>query len=310
MRRARSWRIDYDGPGLWRVRPSDSRPRGRLYFAIPTKTAKSPGCTPTEGRPRAADTDLGPNSVERILGAPLALLLASTAGTCSMRARSRSPGAPSPWSPSPAAASRRSPPPRARPACSLGGRPAAVRLGAEPAALPTFRSSSCRHRGAVSASPPGARPLSAIVAFGHGATRLNAPSPSRRGGRCLVLVRATVAARLFDRELLDAHFAAAAAATRHVAVWELRFPSGVEACARHLALKPFPEAEGPRDNVAAGPGTRRCAGAPVISRRARQGHRRIAEQRHAENRVPRAALLRRGSASPHGRRRRPASPRR
>lgn len=61
-------------------------------------------------------------------------------------------------------------------------------------------------------------------------------------GACLAVVRATVASRLFDRDLLASHFAASAAASKRLEVWRLRYASGLDRLgeplvwlARHLA---------------------------------------------------------------------------
>jgi hypothetical protein len=102
-----------------------------------------------------------------------------------------------------------------------------VRLGREPAALPHFPQLKLpAHQGYPDDQPP-QRPLRAIVTLDHAPGR---PRPELRRlpppEACLLLVRATVAARLLAPERLARHFAEAGAAAEVIPVYELRYASG------------------------------------------------------------------------------------
>jgi hypothetical protein len=113
-----------------------------------------------------------------------------------------------------------------------------VRLGGAPRALPSYPQLKLAEG---ARSPAGARfpvlPLLALFEVEHGAGRAE-PELVRLPPAAAVaaLVRATVAARLFDEELLGGHFAAAAAAAEILPVYRLRFPSGRAGLAGALAV--------------------------------------------------------------------------
>jgi len=113
-----------------------------------------------------------------------------------------------------------------------------VRLGGEPRALPSYpqlKLAEGRRR------PPGNRspvlPLAALIEIEHGAGHA-APGLVRLPPAAAVaaLVRATVAARLFDEELLAGHFEAAAATVAVLPVYRLRFASGPAGLGEALAV--------------------------------------------------------------------------
>jgi hypothetical protein len=179
--------------------------------------------------------------VERALGAPLALALAARgvhllhasalAGRSGVLALAGDPGA---GKSTLAAAATLRP--------GLGLERVAddilpVRLGAVSRALPSFPQLKLPGGPAYADSRPASLPLAALVEIEHvpGRTRaeierLSAPDA------VAALARATVAARLFDQELLAAHFEAAAAAAVGLPVLRLVFPSGPDGIGAALTL--------------------------------------------------------------------------
>lgn len=125
-----------------------------------------------------------------------------------------------------------------------------VRLVPEPVALPHFPQLKLpADRNYPSGSAP-ALPWSALVEIGHSADC--AGIEIRRLGRaetCRGIVAATVAARLFDPDLLVKHFEACAGASARIVGIRLRYPSGrqiqrlpLEALAAWVASDSFPAA--------------------------------------------------------------------
>lgn len=103
-----------------------------------------------------------------------------------------------------------------------------VRLGAAPAALPRFPQLKLRTAEDLGRLGPAEVCLAALLEISHSSAREEtAIEPLPASGAALALARATVASRLFDEALLAAHFDACAAAAERVAVARLRYPSGL-----------------------------------------------------------------------------------
>jgi hypothetical protein len=111
-----------------------------------------------------------------------------------------------------------------------------VILGAAPAALPHFPQLQLAPEESYPEPAPPELPLAAVVLLARGAGAepigIERLEPT---AAALALARATVAARAFDGELLDRHFAACAAGAAALAVVRLRYPSGVDRLGEVLA---------------------------------------------------------------------------
>jgi hypothetical protein len=112
-----------------------------------------------------------------------------------------------------------------------------VRLGAAPVALPHFPQLKLAPGEQYPAASPTALPLVALVEIEHSTARTRLEtlrlSPA---DATLALVRATVAARLFDRALARAHFAACADASAALPVLRWTYPSGADGLRQVLAV--------------------------------------------------------------------------
>jgi hypothetical protein len=104
-----------------------------------------------------------------------------------------------------------------------------VRLSMRAEALPHFPQLKLAAEEAWPAAAASAMPLARLIEIEHssaihsiGIERL-AP-----GAACLAIARATVAAKLFDPALLAAHFTACAAAAERLPVYRLKYPSGLD----------------------------------------------------------------------------------
>lgn len=234
-----SWRTDYRGPALAQGRVQEvlalsSPPFHRIrYEDGETFLVNDEGWIARDARDATA-AEPGAISFERALGAPLALLLAARgrfllhASAIEVAGRAVALVGESGAGKSTLARAA-----AGRGLIRLADDQLPVRLGPEPVALPHFPQLKLSPAAWYPTTAPRELPIAAVVAFRHEPDR-QALAIRRLGGAaaCLELVGATVATRLFGPELLEAHFAAAAAATDRIAVHELRFPSGPEGLER------------------------------------------------------------------------------
>jgi hypothetical protein len=236
-----TWSPIYDGPGLvdgglHRLRSFlSSRGERRVDFADGESFRVD-----AEGGVvrRVGAGPAGARSLERALGAPLALALAVRglhllhASAIARRSATGSPdGAVAFTATSGAGKST---------LAAAAGRPGdlrwlriaddqlPVRLAPPVAALAHFPQLKLAPDEAYPASAPRALPLLHLCEIEHSpdfrSIELERLDPA---SACLALVRATVAAKLFDPALLQRHFEACAAAGRELPVHRLRFPSGL-----------------------------------------------------------------------------------
>ncbi len=102
-----------------------------------------------------------------------------------------------------------------------------VRLAAETAALPHFPQLKLGADGILPPEASTVLPLLQLVEIEHSdeltGVEIQSLGPA---ARCLALAKATVAAKLFDPELLARHFASCALASRGLEILRMRFPSG------------------------------------------------------------------------------------
>ena len=116
-----------------------------------------------------------------------------------------------------------------------------VVLGARPTALPHFPQLKLPPQDWYAPGAPAVLPLLMVVEALRRVPDASHPSPPagieplRASQACLFLAGATVAARLFDRQLLTRHLAACAAASESLQVSRLRFASGVDRLPEPLA---------------------------------------------------------------------------
>jgi len=118
-----------------------------------------------------------------------------------------------------------------------------VRLGRSPAALPHFPQLKLQPDDQYPAGQAPAVGLRALVELEVDAG-CSAPEISRESPPSAIqaLVRATVAAKLFDRELLARHFNACASAALALAVYRFRYPYGLDRLGEALsALARLPD---------------------------------------------------------------------
>ncbi len=104
-----------------------------------------------------------------------------------------------------------------------------VRLGSQPETLPHFPQLKLPPTAGYPATAPFRLAFERLVEIEHAAdVRAIAIERLSPAAACLALARATVAAKLFDPDLLQRHFEACAAAGRELPVHRLRFPTGLE----------------------------------------------------------------------------------
>lgn len=104
-----------------------------------------------------------------------------------------------------------------------------VRLGASSEALPRFPQLKLRPAEEYPEDAPDVVSLGALIELAHSpATRGIASERLEPAAAAFALVRATVAARLFDEQLLSRHFAACTRAAQGLPVFHLTYPSGIE----------------------------------------------------------------------------------
>jgi len=104
-----------------------------------------------------------------------------------------------------------------------------VRLDPPPAALPHFPQLKLAPEESYPDQAPEALPLAALIEIAHSpATRQISTTRFEPAAATFALVRATVAARLFDEQLLTRHFAACARAAETLPVLRLTYPSGID----------------------------------------------------------------------------------
>ena len=237
------WRVVYDGPGLvdgglarMRSERGDDGAR-RVEFEDGERFWIDPDGDRVVRVNAVSDGD---RSLERALGAPLALALAARGvfmihaaallarrGVLALTADS---GAGK--STLAAAAARHPDLDLARIADDL----LPVRLGPAPAALPHFPQLKLSAAEAYGPGAPAVLSWLALVEIEHSAAYSTVELERLgRADACRAIARATVAARLFDRGLLTAHFDACAEASAAVAVFRLRYPSGRERLREPLA---------------------------------------------------------------------------
>lgn len=230
------WRIVYDGPGLVEGRiqriVSSRAPDGTRQVAYEDGEVFQVDADGGEilhlrgPADRAADR----RSLERALGAPFALALAPRgiyllhASGVAIEGVALALAAPSGGGKSTlaAAAARNG-------LARLADDQLPVRLGRTPAVLPRFPQLKLGPGENYPPQAPEEIRFGALVEIEHSpATEEAAIDRLPTGAAALALTRATVAARLFDEELLAAHFTACAEAAERVAVARLTFPSGVD----------------------------------------------------------------------------------
>ena len=111
-----------------------------------------------------------------------------------------------------------------------------VRLDSPAAALPHFPQLKLEAEEGYPVNAPAARPLDALFEIEHAAEieriELERLAPT---AACLALARATVAAKLFDTALLEHHFECCGTAAATLPVYRLRYPSGIERLPEVLA---------------------------------------------------------------------------
>jgi len=111
-----------------------------------------------------------------------------------------------------------------------------VRMEGGPVALPHFPQLKLAASQGYPTDAPVRRPLRAVVELervaDQGLVEVERYAPAEA---TLALARATVAARLFDPDLLGKHLDACAAAAREIVVVRLRYPSGLDRAADALA---------------------------------------------------------------------------
>mgnify|MGYP001607677832 CR=1 FL=1 len=112
-----------------------------------------------------------------------------------------------------------------------------VRLGREPRALPHFPQPKLKPEEQYASQLPPSLPLGALVELAAD-PGLTAPDLARIAPPDAIqhLVGATVAAKLFDRELLTRHFHACASAALELPVYHFRYPYGLERIGEALAV--------------------------------------------------------------------------
>jgi hypothetical protein len=233
------WHLDYRGPGLAQgriqeIQAESSPPWRRVTFEDGERfLVCAEGWLARIGGERTPDA----GSLERALGAPLALLL-ETRGVYLLHASAIGSGD---GAVALVGASGEGKSTLARAAFEAGISRLAddqlpVRLGNAPVALPHFPQLKLAPSEWYPESAPQALPLRAVVAF-RPAPDLRRTTLDRLSGAaaCLRLVRATVAARLFGKAGLEAHLAGAAAAAERVGVYDLNFPSGPDGLRSALA---------------------------------------------------------------------------
>lgn len=234
------WRLDYRGPGL---------AEGRIQEILAETSAPWHRVTFEDGERFLAcdegwiarETDNGsPGAVtlERALGAPLALALAAR-GVYLLHASAIETAAGVIALVGDSGAGKST---FARFASEAGQVRIAddqlpVRLGGAPAALPHFPQLKLAPEAWYPDDAPAELKLHAVVAFRHEPeTAASSLTPVLGAAACLLLVRSTVSSRLFGPAALEAHLAAAAAATARLGVFELEFPSGPAGLRAALAL--------------------------------------------------------------------------
>ena len=113
-----------------------------------------------------------------------------------------------------------------------------MRLGRAPAALPHFPQLKLQPADQYPAGQPPVVALRALVELevDAGCTRARALAPAAARAPSRRLVRATVAAKLFDRELLARHFNACASAALTLPVYRLRTPHDLDRLGEALAV--------------------------------------------------------------------------
>lgn len=236
---ARPWRLVYDGPGLVHgelepVCAETAEGRCRVRFADgETFLVEAPDASGTLLIRRSHPSPRGlAASLERALGAPIALALAThriwllhasaVAGASGVVAlTARSGGGKSTLA---AAAAN---------LAGLGLRRVAddqlpVRFEPRPSALPHYPQLKLALTSSYPRDGPADLPLRAVVAIDHAADGPRVPqlvelSPTEA---CLELVRSTASARLFDATRASAHLTACAGTAARVRVLQLRFRSG------------------------------------------------------------------------------------
>lgn len=234
------WQVDYRGPGLaegriQQVLAESAPPLHRVTFADGELfVASSEGWIARAPGASAPDA----TSLERSLGAPLALVLAAR-GRYLLHASAIELGGRviALVGASGAGKSTLARTAAAAGIARVGDDQLPVRLGAAPAALPHFPQLKLPPAAWYRESAPAELPLAAVVAFRHAPDLAGATLARLEGAAaCLRLVRATVAARLLPAPALDAHLAAAAAATERIGVYELAYPSGEAGLREALAV--------------------------------------------------------------------------
>ena len=241
--RNQEWTPIYDGPGLLFGRLERIRSaRGDLgSYRVEHEDGETFLIDGDGGGIRRIAAGTGELTVERALGAPLALALACR-GTYLLHASAllrrdgsvialtaESGGGKSTL----AAAAARHP---ELGLTRLADDQLPVRLGREPAALPHFPQPKLRAGEQYARTNPSSLALRALVEI-EVAVDLAAPDLLRVAPPAAIqsLVAATVAAKLFDRELLARHFDACAAAALELPVYRLRYPYGLDRLGKALA---------------------------------------------------------------------------
>ncbi len=236
----RRWREVYRGPGLvegalQEVRAEATAGTMRVTYADGDRyLASSSGRVARVGGPELAAA----RRLERALGAPLALVLAS-GGRYLLHASAIAlpsgvialAGETGRGKSTLAAAAADAPAFVAR----VADDQLPVRLGARPVALPHFPQLKLDPRLWYPPAAPAVVPLRALLLIEHSprhrAAELRRLDPA---AACLALIGATVAARLFDPPRLERHLRDAAAAAERVDVFELVYPSGAAGLAAAL----------------------------------------------------------------------------
>ncbi len=240
-----AWSVIYDGPGLvdgglYRLRSLlSSRGERRVDFEDGESflVDAAGGLVQRHGSGPA-----NARSEERALGAPMALALAlrgihllHASAVARLSANGELGGAIAFTAMSGAgkstlaAATLRRPPSGRDTLVRIADDQLPVRLEALPGALPHFPQLKLPLTAAYPETAPARLAFERLVEIEHTpalrALEIERLSPA---AACLALARATVAAKLFDSELLQRHFEACATAGHALAVHRLRFPTGLE----------------------------------------------------------------------------------
>ncbi len=240
-----AWSVIYDGPGLvdgglYRLRSFlSAEGERRVDFADGESFLVDPAGGFIERRSSGPATA---RSLERALGAPMALALALRGVHllhASAVARLSADGVPG----NAIAFTATSGAGKSTLAAAAGPRARAgggtlvriaddqlpVRLGSQPEALPHFPQLKLPPTAGYPATAPVRLAFERLVEIEH-STEVRAIAIERLSpaAACLALARATVAAKLFDPDLLQRHFDACAAAGKELPVHRLVFPTGLE----------------------------------------------------------------------------------